>query len=155
MENKESLLKWKKAVFDALLENKQKQFEEARDYQRSQLKSINEADLDQSEMLENQTENMMQEMRVESESLDHLEEEINTIKANRSLDAHTEIGPSTVVKTNIGNFVVCVPMKSFKVNGEEYRGISTQTPIYNALQGKGAGEKVNFNDQDIAVKEVI
>ncbi|MDZ7846603.1 MAG: hypothetical protein U5L96_07460 [Owenweeksia sp.] len=58
-------------MFEALLKLKKKQFEELNEFQQDHMDSINEADLDQSSTVENQTEQMMRETRMENESLDH------------------------------------------------------------------------------------
>lgn len=150
----EELLKEKQRVFEALLQRKKEELSKISKYQQDQLESINEADLDQSEMIENQRENMMREMRTESESLDHLKQEVNYLEDYRSFRERNEIGPSTLVKTNIGNFVVAVPEQLFEVEGNEYTGISTKSPLYGALERKKEGDKVSFNDQEIEIKVV-
>ena len=151
----EEKLKEKHKVFEALLGRKKEEFSKISKYQQEQLNSINEADLDQSEMIENQRENMMREMRTESQSLDHLKSEINYLEDFQSFSAKTEVGPSTIIKTNIGNFVVAVPEHLFGVDGNEYTGISTKSPAYEAMVGKKAGDKLKFNGQDVEIKEVV
>ena len=145
----------KQEVFKTLLEIKKKQYNQITEYQRSQLDSINDADLDRSEILESQTENMMQEMQNESTSLDHLKKEIDYLDDYRQFGAVETVGPSTIVKTNSANYIVAVPESKFEVAGEFYYGISTQSPIYEVLQGKGKGDEVNFNGQNIQIMMVV
>lgn len=151
----EDKLKEKYKVFGALLKKKQEEYDRIQEYQRGELKSINEADLDRSEMIESQTENMMREMRTESETLDHLKEEINYLEDFKSYRERDKIGPATLVKTNIGNFLVSVPEPLFESNGEKFSGITVKSPIYEALEGKKEGDKVHFNGRDIEIKMVV
>ncbi|WP_417610419.1 hypothetical protein [Owenweeksia hongkongensis] len=148
-------LKLKHAVFEALLSQKKAEFEKISKYQQDQLESINEADLDKSEMIESQTENMMREMRTESQSLDHLKEEVNFLEDYKSFKNREKVGPSCIVKTNIGNFVVAVPEHEFTVEGEKFTGISTKSPIYEALEGKTEGDSISFNGQEIKISQVV
>ena len=148
-------LKTKHKIFERLLKVKIKRFNEISDFQQDHVESINDADLDNNSIVENQTEQMMREARVENESLDHLKEEINYLEDYQSFKDKDVIGPSTVVKTNIGNFIVSVPATSFEVEGEKFTGISTKSPMYGAIEGKSEGDKVEFNGQDIEIREVI
>lgn len=148
-------LEIKREVFKTLLELKKKQYHRIKVYQREQLNSINDADLDRSEILESQTENMMREMRTESSSLDHLKAEIDYLEDYNSFGAREVVGPSTIVKTNSANYVVAVPENIFKVGSDWYHGISTQSPIYKALLGKSKGDKISFNGQEIIVMMVV
>ncbi len=151
----EEKLKEKHKVFKALLDRKQEEFSKISKYQQEQLNSINNADLDQSEMIENQRENMMREMRTESQSLDHLKEEINYLEDFQSFTARTEVGPSTLVKTSIGNFVVSVPEHLFEVDGTEYTGITTKSPAYEAMEGSKEGDNLKFNGQEVKIDFVV
>lgn len=147
----EDKLKEKYKVFEALLAKKKEEFEKISNYQQEQLESINEADLDKSELIESQTENMMREMRTESQTLDHLKKEINHLEDYKSFQQKDEVGPSTLVKTSMGNFLVAVPEHLFEVNGEKYTSVSAKTPIYEALEGKKEGDTVQFNGQEVKI----
>ncbi len=151
----EDKLRTKYKVFETLLERKKSRFNELSRFQRDQVNSINEADMDQDSIMEDQTEAMLREARVENESLDNLKEEINYLEDYKSFGEKNEVGPSTLVKTSLLNLVVSVPQRTFEVGGEKYNGISTKSPVYEALEGKKAGEKVEFNGQKIEIKEVV
>lgn len=151
----EDKLKQKYKVFETLLETKKKRFDQLSNFQRDQVESINEADLDNNSIAENQTEQMLREARVENESLDHLKEEINYLEDYHSFGNKDEVGPSTLVKTSLANLVVSVPAKPFKVDGEEYYGVSTESPVYEALEGRKPGDTVEFNGQNVEIREVI
>ena len=83
--NTEEKLEAKRTIFKTLLAQKKQVYERLQNYQKEILQSVNQADLDQSEMIEDQTENMMREMRIESKSLDHLKKEIDKLESYDSL----------------------------------------------------------------------
>lgn len=151
----EEKLKQKHKIFEVLLHKKQERFKELSNFQDDQLESINDADLDNNSIMENQTEQMLRETRVENESLDHLKQEINYLEDYQSFKENDKVGPSTIVKTDMANLVISVPQRTFEVNGEKFNGVSTKSPIYEALEGRTAGDKVDFNGQNIEIKEVI
>jgi len=151
----EERLKRKYKVFETLLDIKKKRFARLSDFQEDQLESINDADMDQNSIVENQTEEMIREVRNENETLDHLKQEINKLEDYKSFRDKEEVGPGTVVLTDKINLVVSVPQRTFEVDGNKYTGVSTSSPIYQALEGKSAGEKVDFNGQTFEVTEVL
>lgn len=151
----EDRLKRKYKVFEALLDVKKKRFDKLSSFQEDHLESINDADMDQNSIVENQTEEMIREVRNENESLDHLKEEINTLEDYKSFSDKEAVGPGTIVMTNKLNLVISVPQRTFEADGDKYTGVSTKSPIYEALAGKTAGDKVDFNGQTFEVKEVI
>lgn len=152
---KEDKLQYKHRVFAALLARKHQRFEEISDFQQEQVDSINRADLDESGMVENQTEQMLREARVENESLDHLKEEINRLEDYKAFQLKEKVGTGCVVHSSLGNFVVSVPAHPFEVDNRKYYGISVKSPVYKALEGHGAGEEVVFDQKKIVIEEVL
>lgn len=151
----EDKLQEKYKVFEQLLKRKKSRFEELSNFQQEQVESINEADMDQDSIMENQTEAMLREARIENESLDHLKEEINYLEDFKSFRAREEVGPSTLVKTSMGNFVVAVPEHLLEVDGQKFTGISTKSPLYEALEGKREGDTIQFNGQQVKINMVV
>jgi transcription elongation GreA/GreB family factor len=65
------------------------------------------------------------------------------------------VRPGAVVAFNGKHFVVIVSTAKFECGGETYMGISTQSPIYKAMQGLKAGESFTFNGQEIVLDDVM
>lgn len=71
---------------------------------------------------------------------------------------NADFGPKSVVEkgavVRIGgrNLVVAVPTATFVCDGEEFMGISVCAPIFDAMQGKRAGESFRFNGRDMVVE---
>ncbi|HBS50580.1 MAG TPA: hypothetical protein DEA05_11105 [Rhodobacteraceae bacterium] len=65
------------------------------------------------------------------------------------------VGPGAVVRFDGRNFVVAVSTARFELDGETYMGISTQSPIYQAMAGLQAGDIFTFKGKDIEIDEVL
>lgn len=65
------------------------------------------------------------------------------------------VGPGAVVSFGGRNFVVSVSTSRFEVNGASYMGISTQSPIYRAMEGLKPGEAFTHNGQDYEIDDVL
>lgn len=155
MNDSNNRLEQKRHIFQALLEKKRSEFDELRNFQRDQLESINKDDLDKGDMIESPTENLMREVRLEGKSLQNLEEEINILSKYNSPDLKDKVAPMSVIHTDIGNFVVGVPEHFFEVQGEKYTGISSQSPIYEAMENSGKGDEITFNGRQVRILDVF
>ena len=56
-----------------------------------------------------------------------------------------------VVRVGGRNLIIAVATAPFQCDGEVFMGISAQAPIYEAMQGKRAGESFRFNGRDARV----
>lgn len=79
--------------------------------------------------------------------LEHLEQIIPAV--------HWEIMNGSVVVTKERNFFVGASIPHFQVLGVDYTGISPKAPIYKALHGKAAGDKVTFRGIKYDIKEIF
>lgn len=65
------------------------------------------------------------------------------------------VRPGAVVSFNNRHFVVIVSTVRFDCDGVTYMGISTQSPIYKAMDGLKAGETFTFNKREITLNDVL
>ena len=65
------------------------------------------------------------------------------------------VEPGAVVAFGGRNFVVAVSTDRFEVEGETYMGISTQSPIFKAMEGLSAGDSFTFNGRDVTLDTVF
>lgn len=65
------------------------------------------------------------------------------------------VAPGAVVAFNNRHFIVVVSTTKFDCNGTTYMGISTQSPIYKAMEGLKAGDTFTFNGRDIVLSDVM
>ena len=79
---------------------------------------------------------------------------ISAIEATDFSETDT-VRPGAVVGFNGKRFVVAVSTVRFECEGQTYMGISTQSPIYKAMDGLQAGDSFTFNGREIELDEVI
>jgi hypothetical protein len=65
------------------------------------------------------------------------------------------VRPGAVVSFNGKHFVVIVSTSKFDCDGTTYMGISTQSPIYKAMEGLQAGDTFSFNGQEMTLDDVM
>lgn len=153
--NTEDALVEKQRAFEALLNKKREEYDRLTNFQKEQLESVNGDDLDKGDIIESPTENLMREVRLEGDNLDKLKEEIEFLDRFESLAAKKEVGPVSLVDTNIGKLLVAVPENSFTAQGNTYTAISVESPIYRELEGKKAGDEINFNGHSVKINTVV
>lgn len=66
-----------------------------------------------------------------------------------------EVTEGAVVRIDGRWFVVGVATSAFECAGRTYMGISTEAPIYQAIAGAEAGDRVAFRDRELLVEEVL
>jgi hypothetical protein len=66
----------------------------------------------------------------------------------------TEVGPGAAVRIGDRFLVVGVSTGEFTCQGQKFVGISQAAPIYEALEGKKAGEVCEFRGRKMKVAEV-
>ncbi len=66
----------------------------------------------------------------------------------------SEVAPGAVVVTDQRIFFVSVSIEQVEVNGQQIFGMSTKAPIYQALRGKVAGDKLDFNGIHYYIQDV-
>ena len=92
-----------------------------------------------------------------AEAFDDLEHEAQAkIAAIAGLDfgPKTEVGPGAAVRIGDRFLVVGVSTGEFTCQGQKFIGISQAAPIYEALEGKKAGEVCEFRGRKMKVTEV-
>ncbi|WP_425045885.1 hypothetical protein [Primorskyibacter sp. S87] len=65
------------------------------------------------------------------------------------------VEPGAVVSFNGRSFIIAVSTVRFDVDGQTYMGISTQSPIYNAMKGLEEGASFAFNGREMTLDEVF
>ena len=66
----------------------------------------------------------------------------------------TEVEEGAVIAVAGRHFVIAVATNGFVCEGIEYMGISSDAPLYRAIEGKAAGDSCTFNGRDLIVEMV-
>jgi hypothetical protein len=88
------------------------------------------------------------------------EEQVHLHQGHRTLIETLDFGPTEVVrpgalvKVNDRYFVIAVPAPILRIGGIEISGISSDSPLFQAMEGLRAGNEFEWNGQIVAVKEV-
>ena len=65
------------------------------------------------------------------------------------------VRPGSVVETNSTYYFISIPLGEIDVeNGSKVYAISTDAPIYKELEGKKAGDKVNFEGNTFEIVKI-
>lgn len=84
---------------------------------------------------------------------DALAREIGILKGIDSIEPTEEIQLGDVVHTNMGKFFVAVASDPVEIEGETYTGISTESPLFQALLGKHNGDAITVNGNTFTLQK--
>ncbi len=68
--------------------------------------------------------------------------------------AYSKVESGALVLTDQMNFLVCTAIREVQVEGKSVVGISIQSPIFQEMEGKAAGDSIEFNGKKITIKEI-
>ncbi|WP_296173089.1 hypothetical protein [uncultured Brevundimonas sp.] len=115
------------------------------------------ARLDRSEPIENDEQAQAEVASDLAEALDDtLNDQADKLDRLKVIDFGPKsiVTEGAVVKLSGRLFVVAVSTSRFTCHGHEFMGISTQAPIFEAIEGAKAGETVEFNGRTLVVEQV-
>ncbi|MFD2518785.1 transcription elongation factor [Salinimicrobium flavum] len=99
---------------------------------------------------------MLTEYEENSTNLDRVQKMKETL-ANLDMTHRSEtVRPGSVVETRNSYYFVSVPLGEIDMDsGRKVYAISTDSPIYQQLEGKKAGEKFTFNESEVEIEKVL
>lgn len=80
--------------------------------------------------------------------------EMGYLKSINPSQISTKVEPGALVITNQRNFFIAVSSEKIEINGEIIFGISTNAPIYLAMQELGKGDKFEYNGTAYEIEEI-
>ena len=85
--------------------------------------------------------------RVESRAsvVEALQRDIDLLNGLDSIEPNDRLQLGDVIETDKGNFFVAVPEEEFTIDGVSFRGISTESPLFQALADTKTGESAEVN----------
>ena len=145
--NKNAIKKTMLALSRLELESAQRHYQEY----------LSQARLDRSESIEDGQQSQAEFASDLAEAFDMQEHDFEEkIRLLETIDfgPKTEVEPGAVVKVAGRHFVVGVSTARFACEGQDLMGISTQAPIYQAMEGKRAGDKCTFRGKELHVEAI-
>jgi hypothetical protein len=70
-------------------------------------------------------------------------------------DVHDQVELGSIVVTDKDTFFVSASIERFDVDGRSMFGLSTKTPLYQAMEGKGEGESFSYKEMTYKIKEIF
>lgn len=70
-------------------------------------------------------------------------------------DVHDKVELGSIVVTDKDTFFVSASIERFEVDGKSVFGLSTQAPLYKAMEGKKEGESFSYKDNVYKIKEIF
>lgn len=145
----------KERVKKRMLDLEQQQFDCSReDY----LEFVSSAHLDPTEPIENDEVAQAEFASDLSEAFDQpVHAHADKIAKLETIDfsAKQKIEEGAIVKIMDRWFVIAVATERFACEGTELMGVSIEAPLFQALEGKSAGDTCAFNGRDLTVDLVI
>ena len=81
-------------------------------------------------------------------------EEMTKLKSINTDTTHENVHLGSVVQTEQRKFFVSVSLELFEAEGVQYFGISTKSPIFQAMAGKKKGEEFHYNETHYLIKDL-
>ena len=68
---------------------------------------------------------------------------------------HDQVELGAVVETNRQTFFISASIEHFKVEGKEYIGLSTKSPLYLTMEGLKKGDHFEYNSTKYLIKDIF
>lgn len=146
----------KNEIIDYLIDHTQKEIEILRQSEKEDIKSVSEEQNNENRF-ENTIEEEVQLITNQNMVLEDLNQRLKSLSSIQRDVVHTTVSKGTLVKLNTGLLLVMSAFPPVKIGDLQVTGISTQSPIYQKMEGlkKGAefhltGHKAAYVLLDIA-----
>ncbi len=149
-------LELKRQIIETCLELKVGLYQALRKARKQSVADISEPpELDRQSQSESMREELFEELLSGSVQLDALVQEIELLQSLRGDKLYAQVQLGAVVKTDQANFLVAVSQARFRVAGEEYVGVSTQSPFLLLAQGMIPGDSFLVANRTYLIREVF
>lgn len=145
----------KQRVKQTMLDLEQQQFDASRE---AYLEYVSSARLDRSEPIENDEQAQAEFARDLSEAFDQpVHAHADKIARLQQIDfsPKDKVEEGAIVKIMGRYFVIAVATDRFVCDGKDLMGVSAQAPIFEAIEGKSAGDACTFNGRKIVLDLVM
>lgn len=148
-------LEHKREVVKRVIDHKSQQFEAFERAQREKLESSNRSSSDKNDLVESPREQMMDEISMRSEVLDQMQTDLDILRSLPLEAAHNEIALGTLVRTNRGDFLVAVADRRQPAESNMPIGVSAESPIFKAMEGKKIGDQFDLRDRTYEIEDLV
>jgi hypothetical protein len=146
----------KRQIIETCLGMKVRLYQQLRKARKQSVADLAEPqELDRQSQSESMREESFEELLNGSVQLDALVREIELLQSLRGDTLYAQVQLGAVVKTDQANFLIAVGQPRFQVAGEEYVGVSTQSPLLRFAQGLVRGDTFVVDSRTYLIREVF
>ena len=144
----------KQKVLEEFIRVKSELIQTQRQEQKTRLEDAADDDDTNTNLVENPVEETLAIVDQSSKALDRLAEELDHLKIINIHNIHNEIEPNALVLTDIIGFLIGVNQAKLTIENQDFYGISTEAPIYEAMKGLKVNDQFTFNNQTYKILDV-
>lgn len=145
----------KREVVQRVIDQKSRQYAAFEKAQKEKLESSNRSTADKNDLVESPREQMMDEIQMRSNVLDQMRTDLDILHTLPMESSHSEIGMGTLVRTNRGDFLVAVADSPSRAESNLPTGVSTESPIFKAMEGKTIGDQFDLRDRTYEIEDLV
>ncbi len=146
---------FKKKVVAEIIRLKQNKLAELRSAQKEQLTDINNDDIDYSDSVESQREQLLAEIGQTSDSVDFLEAEIETLQSLDHALSNNVASLGSLVHTNVGYFLIGAAQETFVLDGKKVTGLSQSTTLFKKMNGLKKKAEFHSGNVEYVILDII
>ena len=144
----------KQKIIDYLIAQKTESYDNMMRMQRADMSEAEKNNEEEDGMFDSgKTGQSLNRVDARASVVEALQRDIDLLSGLNSIEPNDNIQLGDVIITNRGNFFVAVPEEEFTVDGVALRGISTESPLYQALAGKRNGDEVEVNGTSFRLQD--
>ena len=148
-------LDFKKRLIEEFIRKKEAKLDELRNEQRKQLENVNTEDIDNSNVVESPREQMLEEVRQQSDTIDFLSHEIELLKNLDTNQPHATVSLGALVQTNLSTFLIGGAQEQFVFENHNVAGLSANAPVFKKMEGLKAKAEFHYGNKEYVILEVI
>ena len=123
--------------------------------QKQKLNDVNIEDIDKGDVAESPKEQMMDEFLEQGRTLEHLNKAIEHLQHLASTEVGHVVSSGSLVKTNLGYFLVGAAFPEFFWKGNKITGLSKEAPLYKKIEGLKTHAEFHLHDREYIIQDIF
>jgi hypothetical protein len=145
---------FKKEVIQEAIERLRRQVNAFQQEQKKKLNDVNIEDIDKGDVAESPKEQMMDEFLEQALPFEHLNKTIEDLQRVASTEVEDVVSLGSLVKTNLGYFLVGAAFREFSWKGNKITGLSTEAPLYKKMEGLKPDAEFHLHDREYIIQDI-
>lgn len=145
----------KKRILEESKSIQQELRDDLRQATQERLQSADQDDDNITDRYESTREEVMDEIGQVAPQTDAAEYQLQLLNRLDADTLHNQATIGSVVLTDSQHFFVSTSLPKFEVDGQEYLGVSTESPVYHAMKDKKKGDTFTLNGITYRIEDVF